>query len=90
MKSYLIAYQLNLPESSYASLLAYLKTAYQWARPCASVWFIKSSLEAGSIRDGIKTRIGPSDKVIVIEVTNVNWGTSNVSKEVTDWMKNNL
>lgn len=90
MKSYLIIYRLYLPESSYGNLIAYLKTAPLWARPFDSVWFIKAGVEAASIRDGIRSRINTNDKVLVIEVNNTNWGTSNVLKEVTDWMKNNL
>lgn len=90
MKSYLIAYQLSFPETSYTNLIAYLKTAPQWARPCAFTWLIKTTSDVAEIRDGVRTRINPNDRVLVIEVASNNWGTFNVPKEVTDWMKNNL
>lgn len=92
MKSYLITYDLEVPEgySEYSGLWEYLKTFALWARPAQSVWFIKSDLGAGQIRDEIKARLKSNDKVLVIEVTNNNWGTSNVLKVVTDWMKANL
>ena len=90
MKSYLIVYQLSLPESTYANLITYLKTAPKWARPCNSTWFIKTTLEAAKVRDGIKERMNQNDKVLVTEVKITHWGTFNISKEVTEWMKTNL
>lgn len=90
MKFYLIIYQISLPEASYANLIAYLKTAPQWARPCANTWIIKTTTDVASIRDGVRDRITKNDKVLVTEISSGNWGTFNVSKEVTDWMKNNL
>jgi hypothetical protein len=90
MKSYLIIYQINLPESSYTNLIAYLKTAPQWARPCTNTWIIKSTTDVATLRDGVRDRITKNDKVLVTEITSGNWGTFNVLKEVTDWMKDNL
>lgn len=90
MKSYLVIYQLSLPETSYANLIAYLKTSPQWARPCANTWIIKTTTDVATIRDGLRDRTTKSDKVLVTEVASGNWGTYNVSKEVTDWLKNNL
>lgn len=90
MKSYLIVYQLNAPESAYSDLIAYLKTAAQWARPTESTWLIKADVDVAKVRDGIKERIKPSDRAMVIEVVNNNWATFNVLKPVTDWMKTAL
>ena len=90
MKSYLIIYQISGSESNYTSLIAYLKTAPQWARPIPGVWVVKTTSTAALLRDGVKSRIGPNDKVLVTLMPNSDWGTSNISKEVTDWMKNNL
>ena len=90
MKTYLIIYQIGLPEVSYANLIAYLKTASQWARPYANTWIIKTTTDVATIRDGVRDRITKNDKVLVTEISSRNWGTFGVSKEVTDWMKNNL
>lgn len=90
MKSYLIIYQISLPEASYTNLITYLKTASQWARPSANTWIIKTTSDVATIRDGVRDRIVKTDKVLVIDVSGANWGTFNVTKEVTDWMKNNL
>lgn len=89
MKSYLIIYQLTLPESSYTNLISYLKSFSYWARPTAFSWIVKSDLEAGKIRDEIMARIGPSDKALTIQIFN-NWGSYNISKNVAEWMKSNL
>lgn len=90
MKLYLITYKLTLPESSYANLITYLKTAPYWARPMESTWIIKTEIEAVAIRDAIKERVHLNDKVLVIEFSCFHWATFNVSKEVTDWFKSNL
>ena len=90
MKSYLIIYQISLPEASYTNLIAYLKTAPQWARPCVNTWIIKTTTDVAIIRDGVRDRMTKNDKVLVTEISSGNRGTFNVSTEVTDWMKNNL
>jgi len=79
MKNYIVILNLLFSsDGSYKALISYLKTADYWARPMTNV------------RDGIKSRLNFSDKVIVIEVSGKNWGTSNIEKNVTDWMKLNL
>jgi hypothetical protein len=92
MKTYLISYDLGVPEthSDYISLFQHLKKLYSpWARPVKSVWIIKSKKTAGQIRDEIKTVLDTNDKLIVLELSKT-WGTYNISKDVTDWMKNNI
>jgi len=92
MKTFLISYDLGVPEthSDYTALSSYLKSLYtSWARPVKSVWIIKSDKDAGQIRDEIKLILDPNDKLIVVEMSG-NWGTYNISKEITDWMKNNI
>ncbi|MFA6550818.1 MAG: hypothetical protein WCT36_05730 [Candidatus Gracilibacteria bacterium] len=87
-----MSYDLGVPEthSDYARLSEHLKSLYiTWARPVKSVWIVKSDKDAGAIRDEIKTVLDSNDKLIVVEVSG-NWGTYNVDKEVTDWMKNNI
>jgi len=90
MKTYLITYQQSLQEVAYTALVEYIKTAPQWARPCHAIWLIKTDVDVAKIRDGIKDRIAPGDRVLVIEIPNSNWATFNVPTEVTDWMKGNI
>lgn len=92
MKTFILSYDLGVPEthSDYIRLFNHIKSFYSsWSRPVKSVWIIKSDNNAGQIRDQIKTILDLNDKLIVIEVSK-NWGTYNISKEVTDWMKTNI
>jgi hypothetical protein len=92
MKTFLISYDLGVPEThaDYEALFSYLKSLYAiWARPVKSVWIIKSDKNVAQIRDEIKLVLDQNDKLIVVELAS-NWGTYNIPKEVTDWMKNNI
>ena len=89
MKNYLVIYSLNQAENLYTNLISYLKSSGYWAKPFAGVWIVRTTSSASEIRDGIKARINPSDKVFVVAMHTNEWGTFNVSKEVTDWMHKN-
>lgn len=90
MNTYIIILKLTSREELYTNLLAYLKTATQWARPMAGVWIIRTSNTVAGIRDGVRSRIGSQDGVLVMDVSKKGWGTSNITKVVTDWMKKNI
>ena len=90
MKNYILVLSLTHSENAYINLINYLKTATYWARPLHNVWIIKTGTKVTEIRDGIKSRLTPQDRVLIMEVNGANWGTSNISKMITDWMKINL
>lgn len=92
MNIFLISYDLGLPETydDYKILIQYIKSYLTWAKPLQSVWLIKTNKAVSQVRDEIRDRIDANDKVLVIDITKTGWATFNVSKEVTDWMKNNL
>lgn len=89
MKTYLISYDLRVPETSedYKKLIAYIKTYGTYAKPLLSLWFIKTNKTISVVRDEIELETDSNDRTLVIDVTNANWGTSGVSQENTDWMK---
>lgn len=92
MKKFLISYDLGVPEthSDYTALAIHIKSLCEsWARPVKSVWIITTLKDAAQIRDEIKLVLDSNDKLIVVELSG-DWGTYNISKEVTDWMRNNL
>ena len=92
MNTYLISYDLGLPEtySDYKILTQYIKSYSTWAKPLQSVWLIKTEKTLAQVRDEIRTKVDSNDKILVVDVTKNGWATFNISKEVTDWMKNNL
>ena len=92
MNTYLVSYDLGLPETynDYKILIEYIKSYSRWAKPLQSVWFIKTEKNVAQVRDEIKALVDSNDKILVINVTQKGWGTFHVSKDVTDWMKNNL
>jgi hypothetical protein len=88
MKTHIISYDLGVPETSedYKKLIACIKSLGGWAKPLYSVWFIKSDKTTLQIRDQIIKETDANDKLLVIEVTNSDWATSGLSKDVTNWM----
>jgi len=92
MNTYLLSYDLRVPETSadYDKLIAYIKSYGAWAKPLYSLWFIKTEKKCSQVRDEINKVTDANDRTLVIDVTNADWATSGVSKEVTDWMKKNL
>lgn len=92
MNTFLISYDLGLPETydDYKLLIQYIKSYPSWAKPLQSVWLVKTTKTVAQVRDEIKTKVDSNDKVLVIDVTKTGWGSFNLSKDVTDWMKNNL
>lgn len=92
MKTYLISYDLRVPETSedYRRLIAYIKTYDYYAKPLLSLWFIKTSKTVTTVRDEIKSATDSNDRILVIDVTGANWATDGVTKENTAWMKSNI
>ena len=92
MKTYLISYDLRVPETSedYQKLIKLIKGYSGWAKPLKSVWFIKTSKSVSEVRDELNKETDANDGLLVIDITGANWGTVGISTEVTDWMKENL
>lgn len=53
------------------------------------MWIVYTTKEVVEIRDAIKSRVRNEDSIIVVDITDKDWATSNISKAVTDWMKKN-
>ena len=85
-----VNYDLNKTGQNYTKLIEYLKSHQSWAKPLKSSFFVKTSLTAGQLRDGMKTRIDANDDIVVVTVTSAAWATYGISPEVTQWIKNNL
>lgn len=92
MRTYLISYDLGIPETSfdYERIINYIKSLGDWAKPLKSQWFVVSSEDIKSIRDGLKSLTDVNDKILVMDVTDDYWATERIGKEVTDWMHKNI
>lgn len=88
MSVYIISYDL-IKDKDYKELITEIKSLTTWAKPLESFWLVKTDLTASVIRDRLKAKLDKDDKLIIIE-TGAWWATSNISKEVTDWMKKNM
>jgi len=85
-----VNYDLNSQGQNYSKLIDYLKSHNAWAKVLKSSFFVKTSLTAGELRDGIKQFIDSNDDVVVVPVGGHGWATSGLSKELNDWLRNNL
>lgn len=92
MNTYLISYDLGIPESSadYESIINYIKSLGRWAKPLKSQWFVISSKSCSDIRDGLKNLTDVNDKILVMDVGGDDWATARMSDSLTTWMKDNV
>lgn len=88
-KSYIISYDLIGPERDYESLISKIKSYGTWAKALESVWLIRSTKSSSEIRDDLKSVIDSNDKLLIIENSG-GWATRNISKSVTEWIRNNF
>lgn len=90
MDSYLISFSLN-NRSDYNQVSDCIRNYPKWARVMENVWFIQSDAKLTDVRDNISSIIKESGgSVLVVKVNDAPWGTYAISKEVTDWMKENV
>ena len=85
---YLITYDLRVPGQNYSDLIKEIKAIGDWAKPCESTWFVKSTLTAEAIKDRL-TAIDATDRLVVISVSRP-WWTDGLDKDVLDWMHTNI
>lgn len=85
---YLITYDLRVPGQNYSDLIEEIKAIGDWAKPCKSTWFVKSTLTAEAIKDRL-TAIDATDKVVVIAVS-LPWWTDGLDEDVLSWMHTNI
>lgn len=92
MKTYLISYDLRVPETSedYKSLIKFIKTYSFWAKPLKSVWLIKTVKSTSKVRDDLRAVTDFNDGLLVIDVTGSDWSSYGINKTVTDWMQKNI
>lgn len=87
MSSFLISYDL-ISDKDYSKLYESIRNYGSFAHVLESVWIIKSSASSSEIRDNLKSYLDSDDKLFVARLTGESaW--KNLSKEVSDWIKDN-
>lgn len=84
-----INYDLRKPGRDYQPVYDYIKSFSAWARPLASLWLVRTSKSASTVRDELNKLVDTNDKVAVFNVTGVAWAT-NFSDTTTEWMHQNM
>ncbi len=85
-----VNYDLNKTGQNYDDLIAFLKSHNGWCKPLKSSFFVKTTLTAIQLRDGINAHIDSNDDVVVVTVGGQGWATHSMSSQVNDWLKKNL
>lgn len=89
MKS-LILISFNLANSSthYDEVISNIKRQGTWARITPNTWCVKNSnFSAGDIRDEISHLFGADDRLFVVDITNSEWASYYLPREVAQWLK---
>lgn len=69
-KSYLITYDLHKPGQDYPKLYDAIKNCGSyWSHILDSIWIVKSTSSADTIRDLIHATVDENDSILIIEVT---------------------
>lgn len=85
-----VNYDLNKSGQDYTKLVDYLKSHQSWAKPLKSSFFVKTTLTAAQLRDGVKKHVDANDGIVVVTVTGASWATYSISADVNEWLKKNL
>ena len=87
MYSYIVTYDL-IADKDYSTLYEAIRSYGSYAHILESVWIVKSSASSSDIRDNLKSYMDSDDKLFVAKLTGESaW--KNLSKEVSEWIKNN-
>lgn len=90
MKTFLITYTLDTFSELYPLISDKIKSYPKWARISQSTWLIQTDESVSEVRSELKATINENGTILVIDVSSSAWATFAVSKNVTNWMKENL
>lgn len=90
MNTLLVSYDLITPGRNYEPLRKFLESHSSWAKPVQSLYMVKSSKSAESLRNDLTPFLDTNDKIIVIDVTSDAAAWKGLSEKVSDWIKKNL
>lgn len=86
MSTFMVGYDLKKPDQDYRDPIDYLKSLGTWWHYLDSTWLVVSQMSAAELRDRLKTQTGPSDELLVINVTDDAWASTGFSTEANGWL----
>ncbi len=92
MNTILISYDLQGPETSadYKKLIDRLREFSGRCKPLESFWLVRTEKTPAQITDILLPLMDSSDKLVALDVTNVDWSTYGLSEKTNDWFSNSL
>jgi hypothetical protein len=84
-----INYDLRKPGRNYQPVYDYIKSFDGWAKPLASLWLVRTTKSASTVRDELLRLVDGSDRVVTFDVTGDAWAT-NFSDAHTTWMMSHM
>lgn len=88
MATLLVTYDLNKPGKDYGDVLKIVKDQAAWARLSESSYAIKTNLSPHALYKKFEPYIDNNDQIYIITLSKPFWGLG--TKEVNDWLENNL
>src|SRR4051812_6560904 len=85
-----VNYDLSAPGRDYARVAEYIKGHGAWAKGLESLWFVRTSKSAATVRDELLRIVDANDKVLTLNVTGDDWATYGLPADVNDWLRSNL
>lgn len=87
--TYVISYDLNKPGQDYPDLYDEIKKLGSWCHPVDSTWYVVSNLSAAAILDRL-IKVTDNGDAVIVTAASAPGAWNGLSKEVSDWLKNNL
>jgi len=88
MSAHIITYDLSHPGRNYDELYARIKSYPAWARVSESSWAVATDQSPEVVRDHLTPALDRNDNLFVGTLGSSAW--VGLSKEISDWLKENL
>jgi len=90
MAVYLISFDLDSPGQNYDKIGEAIKSYDTWAKILTTTFLIVADETAKDVRDYLIKFIDSNDKLFVAKLSGETAWTGPFSKEITEWLKNNI
>lgn len=82
--SLFISCELQRPDKNYDRIVAAIESVgHPWTQVQFTLWYLKTTLSAGQIRDRIKPALDKNDQLIVIDATNNRMASINLRTDAS-------